>query len=273
MMRRQRLCARMAGATAGLFLLVATAVLGLAQAASDVDPRDTMRRVLVDSQAEDEVASVRMELIDANGRVRRRSTTISSKKRKGGGSARLIRFHEPPDLARAAILTIDAEGRDPDQWIYLPAYHAARRVAAANRGDTWMGTDLTYEDITEKNVDQYAYTTLGHEQIDDVRCTVIAAVPTHRTLREQSAYSKTIYWVDPNESVALKIEYYDRAGRLLKIVTNTDLRRHGKYRRWDVTRVRDVVRNHQTVLTVTERKIDRGLSDDLFGVPHLERGR
>lgn len=264
--------ARALGATAAL-LFVATALVALAQTADDAGARDTMRRVLVDSRADDEVASVHMELIDANGRVRRRTTTISSKKRQGGPSARLIRFHAPPDLARAAILTIDHEDRDADQWIYLPAYHAARRVAAANRGDTWMGTDLTYEDITDTNVEQYEYTTLRQEQLDNVRCVVIAAAPTDRKLREQSAYSKTIFWVDPTESVALRIEYYDRGGRLLKVVTNTELQRYGTYRRWGVTRVRDVTRNHQTVLTVTDRKIDQGLSDDIFGVPHLERGR
>ncbi len=272
-MGRGRHCARAVGVTAAV-LFVATVVLALAQSTNDAGAaRDTMRRVLMDSRAEDEVTSVLMELIDGNGRVRRRTTTISSKKRQRGQSARLIRFHEPPDLARAAILTVDHEDRDADQWIYLPAYHAARRVAAANRGDTWMGTDLTYEDITDTNVEQYEYTMLRQEQLDNVPCVVIAAIPIDRKLRDQSAYSKTIFWVDPTESVALKIEYYDRGGRLLKVVTNADLQRYGTYRRWGVTRVRDVTRNHQTVLTVTDRKIDRGLSDDLFGVSHLERGR
>ena len=68
------------------------------------------------------------------------------------------------------------------------------------------------------------------------------------------------------------IEYYDRAGRLLKVVTNTDLRRYGKYRRWTVTQVHDVTRNHRTVLTVTDRKIDRGLGDEHFSAAQLERG-
>src|SRR5688572_10793445 len=203
-MGRGHQCARAVGAAAAL-LFVAMAVLGLAQSTNDAGARETMRRVLMDSRAEDEVASVLMELIDANGRVRRRTTTISSKKRQGGQSARLIRFHEPPDLARAAILTVDHADRDADQWIYLPAYHAARRVAAANRGDTWMGTDLTYEDITDTNVEQYEYMTLRREQLDNVPCVVIAALPIDRKLREQSAYSKTIFWVDPTESVALKI--------------------------------------------------------------------
>jgi uncharacterized protein len=263
---------RTLGVAAGL-LVVAACVAPLALAAAEDGAREIMRRVLRDSRAEDEVAQVLIELVDASGRVRRRSTTVYAKKRSAEESARLIRFHEPPDLARSAILTIEHADRDADQWIYLPAYHAARRVASANRGDTWMGTDLTYEDITDPKLEQYEYTTLREETLDGVRCTVIATVPTDRRLKEQSAYSRTIYWVDPAESVALKIEYYDRAGRLAKILTNADLRRHGAYRRWGVTRVHDLARNHRTVLTVADRAIDRGLSDEVFSVSSLERGR
>jgi hypothetical protein len=37
--------------------------------------------------------------------------------------------------------------------------------------------------------------------------------------------------------------------------------------------VHDVTRNHRTVLTVLERRVDGGLRDDLFTVSALERGR
>jgi hypothetical protein len=263
---------RAVGAAASVLLAVALA-LAVAGAQDPDDARAIMRRVLRESRARDEVASVQIDLVDSRGRVRRRTTTIYSKKRPDDQSARLIRFHSPPELARSAILTIERADRAADQWLYLPAYHAARRVAPANRGDTWMGTDLTYEDIADPKLEQYDYTILRHEQLDGVRCAVISAIPTDRDLQAQSAYSRTLFWVDRAESVALKIEYYDRAGRLLKILTNAELRRYGPYRRWAATRVHDVTRDHRTVLSVTDRRIDRGLSDEYFGVSHLERGR
>src|SRR5262249_36972957 len=154
--------------------------------AADDGAREIMQGVLRDSRAQDEVASVLIELVDASGRVRRRTTTVYTKKRTAEASSRLIRFHEPPDLARSAISTIRQPGRAADQWIELTAYHAARRVASANRRDTWMGTDLTYEDITDPKLERYDYTTLRQESVGDVRCTVIAAVPTDRRLKEQS---------------------------------------------------------------------------------------
>ena len=252
------------------------AVLAGAPSRAAEDPqaaRELVRRVVRDSRADDETVNVRMELVDAKGQVRRRTTSIYTKKQSATASARLIRFHEPPDLARSAILTVERSNGDADQWIYLPAYHAARRVASTNRGDTWMGTDFTYEDIADVKIEQYAYAVLRHETLERVRCAVVEAVPADRTLKEQSAYSRTIYWIDPAEAVALKLEYYDRAGRLLKVLTNHGLQRLGKYRRWTTTRVRDVTRNHETVVTVTERRLDRGLGDDYFSVSYLERGR
>jgi hypothetical protein len=266
-----RRLALLAAVVAGLLVTPAGAP---PRAADDADrARELIRRVVRDSRADDETVAVRMELIDAKGQVRRRTTSISTKKRGAEASSRLIRFHEPPDLARSAILTLERPDGDADQWIYLPAYHAARRVASTNRGDTWMGTDFTYEDIADVKIEQYTYALLRQETLEQVRCEVIEAVPAERRLKEQSAYSRTIYWVDPAEAVALKLEYYDRGGRLLKVLTNAGLQRVGAYRRWTTTRVRDVTRNHETVVTVTDRKINSGLGDESFTVSSLERGR
>jgi hypothetical protein len=233
-----------------------------------------MRRVLRDSRADDEVVSVQMQLIDGKGRVRRRTATFYSKKRPTeDASVRLMRFHTPPDFAQAGILTIEHADRDADQWIYLPAYYASRRVSSANRGDTWMGTDFTYEDITDAKIDQYEYRTLGQERLGGVPCTVIEAIPRDKKLVEESAYSKTISWVDTEESVALKVDYYNRSGRRFKTLTNSELRKFGKYRRWQRAEMHDVEQAHKTVLEFTERKINRGLGDEYFVVAYLERGR
>lgn len=254
--------------------LLALGMAALAAAQARDNARETMRRVLRDSRADDETVSVQMQLVDSTGRVRRRTSTFYSKKRKGtDDSSRLIRFHTPPDFARAGILTIEHTDRDADQWIYLPAYYASRRVPSANRGDTWMGTDFTYEDITDAKIDQYEYRTTGRERLHDVSCVIIEAIPKDRKLAEESAYSKTVFWVDPEDAVALKVEYYNRDGRLFKVLTNSGLRRFGKYSRWGKSEMHDVKQGHKTVLEFIERKINRGLSDEYFEVAFLERGR
>lgn len=235
--------------------------------------RDIMKRVLRDSRADDEVVSVGLQLVDASGRVRKRTATFYSKKRNAEDSVRLIRFHTPPEFSRSGILTIERSDGDADQWIYLPAYHASRRVPTANRGDTWMGTDFTYEDITDAKIERYEYKTIGPDRVNGIPCTLIEAVPRERKLAEESAYAKTVSCVDVDQSMVLKIDYYNRAGQLFKVLTNTGLRRFGKYRRWDQSEMTDLKQNHKTVLEFGDRKIDKGLSDEYFDVHYLERGR
>ncbi len=234
---------------------------------------DIMRRVLRDSRADDEVVGVVVQLLDSAGRARQRTATFYTKKRTLEDSSRLIRFHTPPEFARSGILTIERSDGDTDQWIYLPAYHASRRVPSANRGDTWMGTDFTYEDMTDPKIEQYEYRTVGSERVNGVPCSLIEAIPRQKKLVEDSAYSKTVSCVDVEQSVILKNDYYDRSGQLFKVLTNSHLRRFGKYRRWDQSEMRDVKQNHKTVLEFGDRKIDRGLSDEYFDVRYLERGR
>jgi len=235
--------------------------------------RDIMRRVLRDSRAEDEVVSVTMQLLDATGRTRRRTATFYSKKRTAENSVRLIRFLTPPEFARSGILTVERSEGDADQWIYLPAYHASRRVPSTNRGDTWMGTDLTYEDIADAKIEQYEYRTVGNDRVNGVACTLIEAIPRARKLVEESAYAKTVSYVDVEQSVAVKIDYYDRAGQLFKVLTNSKLLRLGKYRRWELSEMADLKRNHKTTLEFGDHKLDRGLSDEYFDVNYLERKR
>ncbi|HTY77606.1 MAG TPA: outer membrane lipoprotein-sorting protein [Candidatus Bathyarchaeia archaeon] len=232
-----------------------------------------MRRALRDSRAEDEVVSVTVKLLDATGRTRQRTATFYTKKRNAEDSARLIRFHTPPEFAHSGILTIERSDGDADQWIYLPAYHASRRVPTANRGDTWMGTDFTYEDITDPKIERYEYRTLGTDRVNGIPCTLIEAVPRERKLIEESAYAKTVSCVDVEQALIVKTDYYDRSGQLFKVLTNTGPRRFGKYRRWEQAEMADQKRNHKTVLEFGERKLDRGLSDEYFDVHYLERGR
>jgi uncharacterized protein len=237
------------------------------------DAREIMRRVLRESRADDETVDVAMDLVDGSGRTRRRTATFYMKKRTAENSVRLIRFHTPPEFARSGILTVERSDGDTDQWIYLPAYHASRRVPSANRGDTWMGTDFTYEDITDPKIELYEYRTVGAGRVDGTACTLIEAVPTGRKLAEESAYSRTVSCVEVEQAVALRVEFFDRGGRRAKVLSHSGLRRLGKYRRWDAAEMVDLVRTHTTRLVFSNRKVDRGLTDEYFDARYLERGR
>jgi uncharacterized protein len=247
---------------------------GLA-AGQSVDPAELMRRVQRQNAAPDERVDFTMQLIDSPGQVRERTGTVYERQVAAGSldEMRLIRFHSPPDFEGSGVLTIEHPDRDNDQWIYLPAYHTTRRIAPANRSDRYMGTDFLYEDIMRAKVEEYRHTRRGEETIDGARCQVIEAVPTAERLRRETAYSKTLYWVDPVRDVILRADYHDRNGGLFKRLTVAGIEEVSGKARWRVVRVEDFARRHVTTVQYHDRSIGSGVPERYFTEQYLKRGR
>src|SRR4051812_672212 len=102
-----------------------------------MEPKEIMEKVRWQNSAKDDQVKIDMQLIDAGGDVKARTATSSSKRKSPDKPElmKLIRFHTPPEMAKAGVLTLENDGGDPDQWIYIPAVFTSRRIPSANRGD------------------------------------------------------------------------------------------------------------------------------------------
>jgi hypothetical protein len=239
------------------------------------DPVELMRRVKRQAAAPDEQVQFVMQLIDASGRLRERTGTVYEREVEPGSldQMRLIRFHSPADIKGSAVLTIEHPDRENDQWLNVPAYHATRRIPPANRGDRYMGTDFLYEDIMREKIEEYRYRTSGDDTLDGVRCRVLEAVAVAEQLARETAYSKKVIWIDPARDLILRVDYYDRAGRLFKRLIVTEVEREaGRYRSRGV-RMEDFARRHTTVMKYHGRKIGAGVPERYFTEQYLKRGQ
>ena len=85
-----------------------------------------------------------------------------------------------------------------------------------------------------------------------------------------SGYSKQVTWIDKAYMGAVKIDFYDRKGDLLKTMTFKDWKQYGKYWRPNVI---DCL-NHQTkkrsVLTWSDRALGVELEDGDFDSEALD---
>ncbi|MEA3415030.1 MAG: outer membrane lipoprotein-sorting protein [Thermodesulfobacteriota bacterium] len=64
------------------------------------------------------------------------------------------------DVRRFLLLAFDYDDpdKDDDQWLYLPALKKTKRIASTDKSDSFMGSDLTYSDMTSRNLEDYDYT-------------------------------------------------------------------------------------------------------------------
>jgi Outer membrane lipoprotein-sorting protein len=244
-----------------------------ARAGADDDGETLMRAVIAQASARDEVVDLRMRLVDTNGKERLRTATLYMKKKgeKTGSEQdmRLIRFDTPPDLAGSGILSIEQPERHAEHWLYMPAYHASRRIATVNGGDTWMGTDFAYDDILDPRVRDHLYRVGREEKVGGVVCTELESTPRDP---RNAPYAKRVYWIDRSRSVINRVEFYDRAGAHFKTLTNEELVRIGGRYRWRRGEMVNLRKRHRTLLEFSNWRIDEGLDDRHFTVRYLERG-
>jgi hypothetical protein len=265
----------------GFIVLLAVGIAGItggglgASAADEADVAELpakayLANVQRTANAASEVAEVRMSLIEAGGRTRHREATIYQQQRANGRMARLIRFHSPPEMAGAAVLALENVAQDDDWWIYIPAYHTTRRIAAVNRSDPYMGTDFSYEDLTDLRLDDYDFAFLGWETIDGVRCRRLEVRPSNE-VADASQYGRLLYWIDPQRWLYPRAVLFGRDGEPLKEVRNSGAVNVAGAWRWSRTEMLDRRSAHRTILEVESRRIGEELPARLFTERALRR--
>ncbi|MDD3821178.1 MAG: outer membrane lipoprotein-sorting protein, partial [Spirochaetales bacterium] len=65
----------------------------------------------------------------------------------------VVVFQKPASVAGTRFLTIENPGKAADQWIYLPSLGKVRRIAASEGSASFMGTDLSYDDLSSADRD------------------------------------------------------------------------------------------------------------------------
>src|SRR5262245_24484410 len=117
--------------------------------ARQIDERDTGR----DSRLE-----MTMRLFDRQQRVRERALVVLALRATATrGDRVLVRFHAPNDIKGTALLVWDHPSADDERFLYLPALARVRRIAGSEKQESFVGSDLSYEDIGGRELDDYTY--------------------------------------------------------------------------------------------------------------------
>ena len=74
-----------------------------------------------------------------------------------GQSKAVLRFTAPAEVKGVALLVVNHPDRASDQWMWTPAIERDRRIALQDRSTRFFGTDFSFEDLEERDVDQYDY--------------------------------------------------------------------------------------------------------------------
>jgi len=237
------------------------------------DGRAIMQKVLQRSNWHDMQADVTLTVTNARGQQRVRKIKLYSRDRTETESDMLMRFNAPADVAGTGFLVIEHSNRDDDRYLYLPALRRTKRIASSGKGGNFMGSDYTYYDIGEPKLDDWTYPEVVSDTLDGVPCYKITALPATPQIEKDTGYSKLVHWVRKDRVTVVKTEYYDRRGKMLKVLTIPEMVQLNGV--WFQSRL--VMKNVQDKRTSKMHfeniEINTGLNPSLFSKRQLERRR
>ena len=218
----------------------------------------------------DFTAVMTMVLRDRQGRESVRQMRVKVLEVQEDGDKSLFVFDQPRDVQGTALLTHAHVNAPDDQWLYLPALKRTKRINAARRSGSFMGSEFSYEDMSSSQVEEYDYRFLRDETCGQLTCTVTEQVPLDR----KSGYSRKIVWRDADRLRTWKMELYDRKGSHLKTLTFENYRQYaGRYWRAEKQTMENHLTGASTVLKWNEFSFGNDLQDSEFTRPELRRVR
>lgn len=218
---------------------------------------------------------LKMVLVDKHGKKRIRETK-SYRKYYGEDKKSIIFYTAPKRVAKTAFLTYDYKDKEDQQWLYLPAIKKVRRISASDRGDWFLGTDFSYEDIkkeTKISTDDYNFALDGEENVDGHRCYKIVGTTKNKDIADELGYSKVISFIDQDIFIARKAIFYDTRGELLKVLHSQDIKQIDGI--WTITHMHmeNKQNGHTSDFYFTDIDYKTPLKDKLFTKQALKRGK
>lgn len=218
----------------------------------------------------------RIELTDRRG-VTRVEETKGFRKYYDDQKKTVIFYTDPTNVKGTAFLTFDYvnDAKEDDQWLYLPALRRVRRISASDRGDYFLGTDLTYEEIKKEgkyDLSEYDATFLEETEVDTRILLKVELTPKTEKLQKELGYSRLVISVDPKIWMSRKIEYWDTNGNFLKTIDNNKIKQIDGY--WTVTEiaVQNHKTNHVTKMMFFDIDYEAKIRDEMFTQQQLRRG-
>jgi hypothetical protein len=231
-----------------------------------VDERDTGRDARLDMV---------MRIFDKQGRVRERSLVLTTLRGSGSqGDRVLVRFLSPGDIKGTGLLVWEHENADDERFLYLPALGRVRRIAGTEKQESFVGSDLSYEDIGGRDIADYTYAFVQRDAswtAPEGR-TYPAWQLESRATDPDAVYPRTVSLVRKDNAVIVAAEFFNRRNEREKRYEVRQLEQiDGIWTATDVVMTNDLQKT-RTEMTVKSARYNVGLSAADFSRRVLEQG-
>jgi outer membrane lipoprotein-sorting protein len=217
-------------------------------------------------QGDDGKAKVNMVITNKQGQTREREFIILRKDVKDGGDQKYyVYFLKPADVRKMVFMVHKHAdiNKDDDRWLYLPSLDLVKRIAASDKRTSFVGSDFLYEDVSGRSLEEDT-----HELIKTTEeLFVVKNVPKQPDNVEFNYYNVSI---DRKNFVPMKMEYYDKSGKLFRIIESVKVEEIQGFPTVVKSVVSDLRTGSKTEMEFSDVKYNINL-EDIFTERYLRR--
>ena len=235
-----------------------------------VKTADNARAIVAEAQRRTDAVSQRYEgllqVFDAKGKVTDKRWTFDRLGAHGDSKA-VLRFTAPAEVKGLALLVVNHPDRASDQWMWIPAIERDRRIALQDRSTRFFGTDFSFEDLEERDVNQFDYTLLGDDSVDGAPSWKIQSTPKGAKV---SQYTRSIVWIRKDTFAVARIENF-LEDRIVRRLTYSDFQQVQGIWTARQMEMADLRRDSRTRLTLDKLQYNVPLKDEDFTLQAIRR--
>ncbi len=174
----------------------------------------------------------------------------------GGDQNYFVYFVKPSDVRKMVFMVHKhaAIEKKDDRWLYLPSLDLVKRIAAGDKRTSFVGSDFLYEDVSGRSLQEDK-----HELIETTdEHYVVKNTPKNAQSVEFGYYNVRI---DKKNFMPMKMEFYDKKGKLYRIIESLQVETVQKYPTVVKSKVTDLNKRSFTLMEFSKIKYDNKMKN------------
>jgi outer membrane lipoprotein-sorting protein len=244
-------------------LILTLLILGIQTFSADVNEIVTKAYNAAYYSGDDGRSTVDMEIVDKNGRIRKRRIIMLRKDINDGGEQLYYAyFKEPSDVKNMVFMVHKNIGKDDNRWLYLPALDLVKRIASTDKRSSFVGSDFTYEDISGRSITEDIHQLTG----EDENYYIIKNTP-----KTTEDFDHFITYIDKSNYLPIKADYYNSSGELYRRITAEKVESIEGFPTITIMKADEIKKGSYTINKFTNTKYNLGMEEDIFTERYLRR--
>jgi outer membrane lipoprotein-sorting protein len=161
--------------------------------------------------------------------------------------------------------------RKNEVWNYIPSLERTIKLPPSMMMQSWMGTDLTNDDLVKQSsiVVDYTHKIAGTETIEGLPCWKLILTPKEEAT---VVWGKVIVWVDKKDYMQLKSEFYDEDDELINLMRGSNIKTFsGKNLPSKIEFIPLENKGQKTVIEYNKWEFDVDIPDNYFTTQYVSR--